>query len=94
VAPYIFVDRRPVGGMGTVSELVGPGQFEQLLQENLKAGCSIPSDTSHATGTALRPWASLPGSGFFVAAKITHAGDAPGPPRRVGCGRTRPGHRV
>ena len=35
VPPYVFVDRRPVGGMGTVSALVGSGQFERLLRGNL-----------------------------------------------------------
>jgi glutaredoxin len=33
--PYVFVDRRPVGGMGTVRALVGSGQFERLLRGNL-----------------------------------------------------------
>ena len=33
--PYIFVDRRPVDGMGTVRALVGSGQFEDLLRGNL-----------------------------------------------------------
>ncbi len=33
--PYVFVDRRPVGGMGTVRELVGSGQFEHLLRDAL-----------------------------------------------------------
>ena len=33
--PYVFVDRRPVGGMGTVRALVGSGQFEHLLRGNL-----------------------------------------------------------
>ena len=33
--PYVFVDRRPVGGMGTVRALVGSGQFERLLRDNL-----------------------------------------------------------
>ena len=33
--PYVFVDRRPVGGMGTVRALVGSGQFEHLLRDNL-----------------------------------------------------------
>jgi glutaredoxin len=35
VAPYVFVDRRPVGGMGTVRALVGSGQFEHLLRDDL-----------------------------------------------------------
>ena len=33
--PYVFVDRRPVGGMGTVRALVGSGQFEHLLRDDL-----------------------------------------------------------
>lgn len=33
--PYVFVDRRPVGGMDTVKALVGSGQFEHLLRDNL-----------------------------------------------------------
>lgn len=33
--PYVFVDRRPVGGMGTVRALVGSGQFEHLVRGNL-----------------------------------------------------------
>ncbi|CAA9439168.1 MAG: hypothetical protein AVDCRST_MAG03-3845 [uncultured Rubrobacteraceae bacterium] len=33
--PYVFVDRRPVGGLGTVRELVGSGRFEHLLRDNL-----------------------------------------------------------
>ena len=33
--PYVFVDRRPVDGMGTVGALVGSGQFEHLLRGNL-----------------------------------------------------------
>ena len=32
---YVFVDRHPVGGMGTVRALVGSGKFEQLLRGNL-----------------------------------------------------------
>jgi glutaredoxin len=35
VAPYVFVDRRPVGGMGTVRTLVGSGQFEHLLRDEI-----------------------------------------------------------
>ena len=35
VAPYVFVDRRPVEGMGTVRALVGSGQFEHLLRDDL-----------------------------------------------------------
>jgi glutaredoxin len=30
--PYVFVDHRPVGDMGTVRALVGSGQFEHLLR--------------------------------------------------------------
>ncbi len=33
--PYVFVDRRPVGGMGTVRALVGSGQLEHLLRDDL-----------------------------------------------------------
>ena len=33
--PYVFVDRRPVGGMGTVRALVGSGQFDRLLRDRL-----------------------------------------------------------
>jgi glutaredoxin len=33
--PYVFVDRRPVGGMGTVRALVGSGQLERLLRGDL-----------------------------------------------------------
>ena len=33
--PYVFVDRRPVGGMGTVKALVGSGQLDRLLRERL-----------------------------------------------------------
>ena len=35
VAHYVFVDRRPVGGVGTVRALVGSGQFEHLLRDDL-----------------------------------------------------------
>jgi hypothetical protein len=35
VAPYVFVDRRPVGGMGTVRALLGSGKFERLLRDKL-----------------------------------------------------------
>jgi hypothetical protein len=31
----VFVDRRPVGDMGTVRALVGAGQLERLLREDL-----------------------------------------------------------
>jgi glutaredoxin len=33
--PYVFVDRRPLGGMATVRALVGSGQFERLLRDRL-----------------------------------------------------------
>jgi glutaredoxin len=33
--PYVFVDRRPVGDMGTVRALVGSGQFDRLVRGNL-----------------------------------------------------------
>jgi glutaredoxin len=33
--PYVFVDDRPVGGMGTVRALVGSGQLERLLRDDL-----------------------------------------------------------
>jgi glutaredoxin len=33
--PYVFVENRPVGGMGTVRSLVGSGQFERLLRDDL-----------------------------------------------------------
>ena len=33
--PYVFVDRRPVGGIGTVRALVGSGQFDRLARGNL-----------------------------------------------------------
>jgi hypothetical protein len=33
--PYVFVDRRPVGDMGTVRALVGSGQFGHLLRDDL-----------------------------------------------------------
>ena len=33
--PYVFVDRRPVGDMGTVRALAGSGQFEHLLRDDL-----------------------------------------------------------
>jgi glutaredoxin len=33
--PYVFVDHRPVGGMGTVRALVGSGQFEHLVRGEL-----------------------------------------------------------
>ena len=34
-SPYVFVDGRPVGGMGTVRALLGSGQLERLLRGNL-----------------------------------------------------------
>ncbi len=34
-APYAFVDRRPVGDMGTVRALAVSGQFEHLLRDDL-----------------------------------------------------------
>jgi glutaredoxin len=33
--PYVFVDHRPVGGMGTVRALVGSGHFEHLVRGEL-----------------------------------------------------------
>ena len=33
--PCVFVERRPVGDMGTVRALVGAGQLERLLREDL-----------------------------------------------------------
>lgn len=33
--PYVFVDRRPVGDIDTVRALVGSGQFEHLLRDEL-----------------------------------------------------------
>ena len=33
--PYIFVDNRPLGDMGTVRAVVGSGQFERLLRDRL-----------------------------------------------------------
>ena len=33
--PYVFVDHRPVGGMGTVRALVGSGTFGHLLRDDL-----------------------------------------------------------
>lgn len=35
VAPYVFVDRRPVGDMVTVRALIGSGQFDRLLRGEL-----------------------------------------------------------
>ena len=34
-APYVFVDHRPVGGMGAVRALVGSGSFDHLLRGEL-----------------------------------------------------------
>ena len=34
-SPYVFVDGRPVGGMGTVRALAVSGQFEHLLRDRL-----------------------------------------------------------
>ncbi len=33
--PYVFVDRRPVGDMGTVRALAGSGRLERLLRDRL-----------------------------------------------------------
>jgi glutaredoxin len=33
--PYVFVENRPVGGMGTVRSLLGSGQFQRLLRDDL-----------------------------------------------------------
>ncbi len=33
--PYVFIDRRPVGGMGTVRALAGSGGLEHLLRDDL-----------------------------------------------------------
>jgi hypothetical protein len=33
--PYVFVDRRPVGDMGTVRALAASGQLERLLRDRL-----------------------------------------------------------
>ena len=33
--PYVYVDPRPVGGMGTVRALVGSGTFGHLLRDDL-----------------------------------------------------------
>ena len=33
--PYVFVDHRPVGDLRTVRALVGSGQFEHLLRDDL-----------------------------------------------------------
>jgi hypothetical protein len=34
-SPYVFVDGRPVGDMGTVRALAVSGQFERLLRDDL-----------------------------------------------------------
>jgi len=34
-APYVFVDHRPVGGMGVVRGLISSGQFNHLLRDRL-----------------------------------------------------------
>ena len=34
-SPYVFVDGRPVGDMGTVRALAVSGQFEHLLRDDL-----------------------------------------------------------
>ena len=34
-SPYVYVDRRPVGDMGTVRALAGSGQLERLLRDAL-----------------------------------------------------------
>ena len=34
-SPYVFVDRRPVGDMGTVRALAGSGRLERLLRDRL-----------------------------------------------------------
>ena len=33
--PYVFIDRRPVGGIGTVRALAGSGGLEHLLRDDL-----------------------------------------------------------
>jgi len=33
--PYVFVDRRPLGGMATVRALAGSGRLERLLRDRL-----------------------------------------------------------
>jgi hypothetical protein len=35
VPPYVFVEGRPVGDMGTVRALAGSGQLERLLRDRL-----------------------------------------------------------
>ena len=34
-SPYVFVDGRPVGDMGTVRALAVTGKFEHLLRDDL-----------------------------------------------------------
>ena len=34
-SPYVFVDGRPVGDMGTVRALAGSGRLERLLRDRL-----------------------------------------------------------
>ncbi len=34
-SPYVYVDGRPVGGMGTVRALAASGRFERLLRDDL-----------------------------------------------------------
>jgi hypothetical protein len=43
VAPYVFVDHRPVGCMGTVRSLVGSGQFEHLLRAEPRPSLYSPT---------------------------------------------------
>jgi glutaredoxin-related protein len=33
--PYVFVDHRPVGGMGIVRRLARSGQLEHLIRDHL-----------------------------------------------------------
>jgi hypothetical protein len=33
--PYVFVDHRPLGDLGTLRSLMGSGQFEHLLRDDL-----------------------------------------------------------
>jgi hypothetical protein len=33
--PYVYVDHRPLGDLGTMRALVSSGQFEHLLHDNL-----------------------------------------------------------
>ena len=34
-SPYVFVDRRPVGGMATVRALAASGQLQRLMRDRL-----------------------------------------------------------